>query len=94
MLDDSASHRVFKISELTSAIASCLVPIHRESAVNLARTCRLFEEPALSALWEEQSRLEILLGVLPETTRDNTYSEEFGGCMVRSQDPSLETPNI
>ena len=94
MLDGSASHRVFKISELTSAIASCLVPISRGSAANLARTCRFLEEPALSALWENQSQLETLLEVLPEETRECKYSSAFGGLMVRGLDLLFEISNV
>ena len=66
MTDDSASHRVFKISELTRLIANHLIPISRESTVNLACACRYLEEPVLSTLWETNRLLETLLRVLPE----------------------------
>ena len=61
-------HRVFKISELTRPIASQLVLISRQSAVNLACTCRSLEEPMLSTLWETQWSLYTLLEVFPEET--------------------------
>jgi len=66
MIPDNTSLRVFKISELARIIASHLIPISRGSAANLARTCRCLEEPVLSALWEVQVSLPILLKVLPE----------------------------
>lgn len=75
MVDDSALHRVLKIGELTRVIASHLVPSSPMSTVNLASTCRYLEEPVLGTLWEEQSRLDNLLGVLPEETRQLVYPE-------------------
>ena len=68
MIHNSASHRVFKIGELTRLIASQLISIDRGSVVNLACACRCLEEPVLSTLWEIQWLLDILLGVLPEGT--------------------------
>ena len=73
MIQDSATHRVFKIDELVGLIASQLVLISLQSTVNLARTCRHLEEPALSALWVTQSSLYVLLEVLPE--EDWNYSD-------------------
>jgi len=75
MLDESASHRVFKISELAGAIASQLILISRGSAVNLACTRRCLEEPVLSVLWEEQSWILALLRVLPKGALDHKYIE-------------------
>ena len=89
MIDDSAPHRVFEISELTRVIASCLIPICRASTVKLACTCRYLEEPVLSVLWGEQSRLDTLLEVLPEETRDCVYSKEVNGLEVRGLDLPL-----
>ena len=66
MTDDSTSHRVFRINELTRFIASRLIPISRKSAVNLACVCRYLEEPVLSTLWETHESLDTLLQVLPE----------------------------
>lgn len=80
--DDSAAHRVFKISELTRAIASHLTLISRGSTVNLARTCRCLEEPVLSTLWETQSRLTTLLELLPKKYHRYTGS----GCMRKVPD--------
>ena len=93
MLDESASHRVFKISELAGVIASQLIPISRESTVNLARTCRYLEEPVLSALWEGQPREVALLGVFPEGAWDHRYIESQNGWEVRGWDLSLGVPN-
>jgi len=79
MTHDDTPLRVFKISELARVIASQVILISKESAVNLARTCRCLEEPVLSTLWETQELLSTLLKVLPEanwdiggTTGDNT----------------------
>jgi len=78
MIHDSTPHRIFRISELTRAIASQLVLISPWSTANLARTCRYLEEPTLSALWETQQCLCTLLRVLPkdalswETPKFNT----------------------
>ena len=68
MIDDSAPRRVLKIGELTRLISSQLVLISRESAANLACTCRYLKEPVLSTLWETQSSLHILLRTLPRDT--------------------------
>ena len=64
MINDDAPHRVFKIGELTSLIASNVLP-SRKSAVNFSRACRYLEEPVLSKLWEIQWWLETLMKVLP-----------------------------
>ena len=66
MINDGTPHRIFRISELTRAIASHLVLIGPGSTVNLACACRYLEEPALSTLWETQQSLCTLLEVLPE----------------------------
>ena len=83
MLDDGASHRVFKITELAGAIASQLVSISQESAVNLACTHRYLEEPVLSVLWEGQPWVANLLKVLPEGALDHKYIESQNGWEVR-----------
>ena len=93
MVDDSASHRVFKISELTRAIASELIPISEESTVNLACTCRFLEEPVLSALWETQPWVKTLLEVLPQETWNREYVEFYNGWEVRDLDLSLDVSN-
>ena len=66
MTRNNTSHRIFKISELTRYIASQLILISRNSAVNLACVCLYLEEPVLSTLWETQRSLSTLLEVLPE----------------------------
>jgi len=67
MIHDSTPYRVLMTSELARHIASQLVLIEAEgSAVNLACSCRSLEVSILSTLWETQSSLYTLLGVLPE----------------------------
>ena len=73
MIDDSAPYRVLKIGELTRLIASQLILIGRESAANLACTCRYLEVPVLSTLWETQSPLYTLLKTLPRDARGWEY---------------------
>ena len=65
MIGDSTAHRVFKIGELTRAVASQLVLTGKKNAVNLACASRYLEEPVLSTLWGVQSSLCTLLKVLP-----------------------------
>ena len=87
MIHDSAPHRVLKISELTRHIAGQLVlrAASRKSAVDLACTCRSLEEPVLSTLWETQSSLFTLLGVLPKETWELRY-QKFDKSMVCGPD--------
>jgi len=90
--DDNAPNHVFKIGELARLIASHLILVSQQSAVNLARTCRYLEEPALSTLWETQDGLDTLLKVLP----DDTWIYEhpmFGLRVVRSLDRPLKKSN-
>jgi len=90
IIDDDASNRVFKIGELARLIASQLVLVSRNSAVNLARTCRYLEEPALSTLWETQDRLDILLEVLPDWAYEYPM---FGSSVVSGLDRPLKESN-
>ena len=86
MTHDSTPYRVLKISELTRHIASQLVLIDSQrSAVDLACTCRSLEEPVLSTLWETQSSLFTLLGVLPNETWELRY-QKFDKSMVCGPD--------
>lgn len=87
MIHNSASSRVFKISELTRLIASELVHISRRSMVDLACVCRSLEEPILSTLWETQWALDTLLELLPEWTRE-TEDLRYGKFVVCDLDPS------
>jgi hypothetical protein len=91
MTRDNASHRVFKISELTRLVASHLVLIDLKGAVNLACACRHLEEPVLSTVWETQGSLYTLLKVLPE----GTWDIEGTGLewLVRGPDLSLGKSN-
>ena len=89
MTHDSTPRRVFEIDELTRLIASQLVLISRQSTVNLACTCRSLEEPNLSTLWETQSSMSTLLGVLPKETWKTRY-REYGECVVCGLNSPLE----
>ena len=91
MTYDSVSYRVLGVSELARLIACQLTLISQESVVNLACACRYLEEPVLSALWEIQRSLYVLLGVLPEETRGWKYRS--GGSMVRVLDLPSEKSN-
>ena len=88
---DSASFRVFRISELTKLITSQLILISRGSAVNLACTCRCLEEPVLSTLWEIQESLSTLLKVLPGGNWD--IDNTMGNSLVRGLDLPVGGPN-
>ena len=89
MIHDDTPYRIFKISELTRLIASQLVLVSLESAVSLACACRYLEEPVLSALWEIQGSLYVLMQVLPEGTWDYGYPS-FDKLVVRDLDLLLE----
>ncbi|KAJ7647916.1 hypothetical protein FB45DRAFT_823040 [Roridomyces roridus] len=61
-------HRCFTTPELVDGIISHLDPTYRptsRSLAVLARTARLFQEPALDALWRNQSSVWNLLYCLP-----------------------------
>jgi len=89
MSHDSASHRVFNISELTRFITGQLIPTSQASGVNLACACRHLEEPVLSTLWETQRSLNALLEVLPGEYWEYTHLEfeSIGRKMVRGLGP-------
>ena len=63
-------HQIFEIDELVRFISRHLASAHRPSAVSLACTSRLLEEPALCSLWELQDSLTALIGVSPIITID------------------------
>ena len=88
MVDGHGPNRVFKIHELVGVIASQLVLISEESAVNLACSSRYLEEPVLSVLWETQSSLFTLLEVLPEETWDIEGGDVGEGSTVSSLNPT------
>ena len=92
MIHNSASHRIFKISELARLIAGQIVSIDRRTIVNLVCVCRYLEEPVLSTLWETQSSLCNLLRVLPKETWSHRYMGPCK-CLVRSPDLPLEKSN-
>jgi len=75
MIEDSPSHRVFKIGELARLIAGELVLINQRSTVDLACVCWYLEEPVLSVLWKAQQSLCTLLETLPRDTWCYEHSE-------------------
>ena len=82
MIHDGAPHRIFRISELTSLIASHLVLICPKSTASLACACRYLEEPVLSILWQMQWSLDTLLKVLPKETWSCENAERAGDSSV------------
>jgi len=58
-------HRALGIDEILREVAAWVVNTHPPTAVSLACCAKLFEEPALRALWETQKELPTLLKTLP-----------------------------
>jgi len=73
-------HLIFQIDEILRPIAEYVGQISRPTAIEFARCCRAFEEPALSPLWESTT-LGNLMYVLPE---DVLYFGGLGLCVVRT----------
>ena len=76
-------HPVFEIDELLRLFIDKLVETSPRTAVSFALTCRSFEEPTLSSLWEQQHSLTDLVKVLPNHTwvRDEHGAESIvSGC--------------
>lgn len=66
-------HRCLWISEIVVNIAEEVlqdeeweIPTSWDTLAKLARTCRMFSEPSLSALWRVQSSLIPLLRTMPD----------------------------
>lgn len=66
-------HRCLWISEIVVNIAEEVlldeeweVPASWDTLAKLARTCRMFSEPSLNALWRFQSSLMPLLRTMPD----------------------------
>ena len=57
-------HLIFQIDEILRPIAEYVGEVSRPTAVDFARCCRAFEEPALRPLWENTT-LGNLMHVLP-----------------------------
>ena len=57
-------HLIFQIDEILRPIAEYVGQVSRSTAVEFARCCKAFEEPALRPLWENTT-LGNLMHVLP-----------------------------
>ena len=73
-------HLIFQIDEILRPIAEHIGHASRPTAVEFARCCRAFEEPALRPLWENTT-LGNLMYVLP---KDVLYFGGPGICVVGS----------
>lgn len=58
-------HKVFEIDEILRPIAEYVVDLDGSSAIAFACCCKMFEEPTLSLVWEDQ-HLDKLANILPE----------------------------
>ena len=65
-------HLIFQIDEILRLIAGYIGHASKPAAVEFARCCRAFEEPALRPLWEDTTLVNLMY-VLP---KDALY---FGG---------------
>jgi len=72
------THLIFQIDEILRPIAEYVGQVSRPAAVEFARCCRAFEEPALRPLWENTT-LGNLMYVLPN---DVLYFGNPGICVV------------
>jgi hypothetical protein len=77
-------HPIIEIDKVVKLVIDELVEISPETTVSFALTCRSLEEPALSALWEQQWLLSDLLGVLPNYTQ--VEDEHGDGVIVSGRD--------
>ena len=71
-------HLIFQIDEILRPIAEYIGQVSRPTAIDFARCCRMFEEPALRPLWESTT-LGKLMHVLPD---DVLYFGGPGICVV------------
>ena len=69
------AQRVLEIDELAGLVSHHLVSVDCGAAVSLARTCKMFEAPTLSSLWEQQDSFSVLIKVLPtkDEVRDSCH---------------------
>lgn len=68
-----AMHRSLQIPEILSEILASISPESqkdRASQAAMARTCKLFYEPAMNALWFKINSITPLLKCLPQYTWD------------------------
>lgn len=63
--DTSMTHLIFQIDEILRLIAECVGQVSKSAAVEFARCCRAFEEPALRPLWEDTTLVNLMY-VLPK----------------------------
>ncbi|KAJ7758998.1 hypothetical protein DFH07DRAFT_1060303 [Mycena maculata] len=73
-------HRSLRIPEIIWHICSHLNPIPRAGAADLAtlaRTCRIFHDPALDALWWEQDTIMNLMRCMPDVWETMTPPPGF-----------------
>ena len=71
-------HLIFQIDEILRPIAEYVGQVSRPAAVEFARCCRAFEEPALRPLWENTTLVNLMC-VLPE---DALHFGGPGMCVV------------
>ena len=71
-------HLIFQIDEILRPIATYVGQASRPTAIDFARCCRAFEEPALQPLWESTT-LGNLMHLFPE---DVLYFGGPGICVV------------
>jgi hypothetical protein len=69
-------HPIIETDKVVRLVIDELVEISPETIVSFALTCRSLEEPALSALWEQQTLLSDLVGVLPNYTVGDEHGAE------------------
>ena len=74
-------HPIIETDKVVRLVIDELVEISPETTVSFALTCRSLEEPALSALWEQQTLLSDLVGVLPNYTQ---VGDEHGAEVIVS----------
>ena len=69
---------IFQIDEILRPIAEYVGQISKPTAIDFARSCKAFEEPALRPLWENTTLVNLMY-VLPE---DVLYFSGPGLCVV------------
>ena len=64
----TTSHRALMVDEILRGVTARVTRRHPPTAVALACCSKVFEEPALSALWKIQDELPTLIKTLPSDT--------------------------
>jgi len=88
---NTASERVFRITELARRVAINLTVISQKSPANLACAGPHLVEPVLSVLWAKQQSFCTLLGVLPEAMLDR---KELGERKCQVSWPNLSLVSV